>query len=137
MPSKLPLIDKAVSLLPLSTRPFVCPSCRYKQARALCGGFARSRTPGNREARGITLQIRSASTTAAVTAVNVRRDVPPRFKNLHESVKTLETEAAVYINISQLHLALRGLESENAVTRIAGISCFNDGNKWTESLILE
>lgn len=128
MPSKLPLISKAVSLVSLSSRPFVCPSCRYKQARALSSSPARSKTKGNRKARGTTLQIRSASTTAAVTAVNVRRDVPPGFKNLHESVRALETEAAVYINISQLHLALRGLESENAVTRIAGISCFNDSN---------
>ncbi|CAF9914719.1 MAG: hypothetical protein ALECFALPRED_009680 [Alectoria fallacina] len=119
MPSKLPSIGKAVSLVSLSSRPFVCPSCRYKQARALSSGPARSKPKGNRKARGTPLQIRSASTTAAVTAVNVRRDVPPRFKDLHESVKALETEAAVYVNISQLHLALRGLESENAVTRIA------------------
>lgn len=124
MPSKLPSIGKAVSLVSLSSRPFVCPSCRYKQARALSSGPARSKPKGNRKARGTPLQIRSASTTAAVTAVNVRRDVPPRFKDLHESVKALETEAAVYVNISQLHLALRGLESENAVTRIAGIFMF-------------
>ena len=120
MPTKLPLITKAVSSLLVSSRPFVCSSCRHKQARAVSNGSARLRILGNRIARGTTLRIRTASTTASVTAVNVRKEIPPRFRNLHESLKALEIEAAVYINSSQLRLALRGLESEDAVTRIAG-----------------
>lgn len=135
MSSKLPLVGKAVSSLSLSSRPFVCPSCRCKQARAFSNGPARLRSQSNRKARGTSL--RTASTTASVTAVNFRGDVPPRFTNLHESMKTLETEAAVYINLSQLRLALKGLESENAVTRIAGKSCSNDSHGWTKSLTLE
>lgn len=137
MPPKLPLIGKAVSSLFLSSRPFVCQSCRYKQFRAIFDGLARLRTQGNREARGNTLQIRTASTTASVTAVNVRPDIPPRFLILHQSFKSLESEAAVYINLSQLRLALRGLESENAVTRIAGKSCSYDSNGRSESLTIE
>ena len=121
MPPKLPLISKAVSSLSLPSRTFVCASCRYSRSRALSNGPSRLRSQGNRKADGGTsLQTRAASTTASVTAVNVKRDIPPRFLKLHESLKALETEAAVYINSSQLRLALRGLESENAVTRLAG-----------------
>ena len=120
MPTKLSLVAKAASSLSLSSRPFVCSSCRYKQARALSNGSPRLKTQRDRTARGTTLQVRTASTTASVTAVNVRRDIPPMFQSLHESLKALEVEAPVYIDSSQLRLALRGLESENAITRIAG-----------------
>ena len=136
MPFQLPLVGNTVHSLSLSSRLFICPACRYKQARAVFNGSTRLRTQGNRNAHGDALQTRNASTTASITAVNARRDIPPRFRNLHESLKHLETEAAVYINSSQLRLALRGLESENAVTRIAGKSHYNDGHGWTESLIL-
>ena len=124
MPPKLPLISKAVSSLSLPSRTFVCASCRHSRGRALSNGPSRLRSQGKRKAHeGTILQTRAASTTASVTAVNVKHDIPPRFLKLHESLKALETEAAVYINSSQLRLALRGLESENAVTRIAGNSC--------------
>ena len=128
MPTKLPLIAKAISSLSDPLRPFVCSSCRYEQARAVSNRSARLRILGNRTARGTTLRIRTASTTASVTAVNVRREIPPRFRKLHESLKALEIEAAVYINSSQLRLALRGLESDDAVTRIAGKSPSDDSN---------
>ena len=124
MPPRLPLIGKNFFSLPLPSRPFVCSSCRYKQARALFNGSVRSGTTSNRKtARGTSAQqSRTASTTPSVTAVNPRRDIPPSLQDLHRAVQALETEAPVYINVSQLRLALRGLESENAVTRIAGIS---------------
>lgn len=134
MPSRLPLIGKTLSSQSSASRPFVCPSCRFKQARALSDGSARSKPHGNRKALWNTLRTRTASTTASVTAVNARREIPTRFQKVHESLKALETEAPVYINLSQLRLALRGLESENAVTRIAGKTCPNDGIGWSESL---
>ena len=137
MPTKLPLSAKAASSLFPSSRIFVCSSCRYKQARAISNGSARLGTQANRKARETTLNVRTASTTASVTAVNVRRDIPPQFQALHESLKALESEAAVYINSSQLGLALRGLESENAVTRIAGRFLSNGNDRQTRSLILE
>ena len=137
MPTQLPLNATAASSLFPSSRFFVCSSCRYKQARAISNGSAQLGTRANRKARGTTLHIRTASTTASVTAVNVRRDIPTKFRILHESLKALESEAAVYINSSQLRLALRGLESENAVTRIAGRFLSIGNNRWTEWLILE
>ena len=137
MPTILPLSAKAVYPLSPSSRLYVCSSCRYKQARAISNGSALLGTRAHRKARGTTLQFRTASTIAPVTAVNVRRDIPLRFRILHESLKALESDAAVYINSSQLRLALRGLESENAVTRIAGRFLSNYKNRRTVSLTLE
>lgn len=57
-----------------------------------------------------------------MTAINAQKDIPPAFKKLHASLSALEHEAAVYVDLSQLKLALRGLESENAVTRVAGLA---------------
>lgn len=65
---------------------------------------------------------KKVSTIASVTAVNAQRDIPLTFRPLHDSLSALEHEAAIYVNLSQLKLALRGLESENAVTRVAGIA---------------
>ena len=137
MPTILPLSAKAGYFLFPSSRFFVCSSCHYKQARAISNGSAPLGTRANRKARGTALHIRTASTIASVTAVNVKRDIPLKFRSLHESLKALESEAPVYINSSQLRLALRGLESENAVTRIAGRFLPYDNNRRTESLILE
>ena len=133
MPLKLPLSGTTVSSLPIPSRPFICPSCRYKQARLISNG----RGNRNRKACGTARQSRTASTTASVTAVNVKRNIPPRFLELHESLKALETEAAVHVNSSQLSLALRGLESENAITRIAGEFCSDGRYGWVEPLIIE
>lgn len=56
---------------------------------------------------------------APVTVVNAKQEIPPPFEVLYKELSTLQHDAAVYVNPSQLQLALRALESENAVTRIA------------------
>ncbi|KAG8529650.1 uncharacterized protein KY384_005131 [Bacidia gigantensis] len=63
--------------------------------------------------------IRLASTIASVTAVNARREIPYNAEKLYEALAALEIEAGTYVNLSQLRLALRGLEKENNVTRVA------------------
>lgn len=105
----------------LSTRirsPFICSTCRHRKALSLkahtwkvCQSPVRPRELS---------KPRTASTTASVTAVNVKREIPFAFQDLYTSLKALETEAGVYVNTSQLQLAVRGVESENPVTRIAG-----------------
>ncbi|KAL8954359.1 MAG: hypothetical protein Q9183_007170, partial [Haloplaca sp. 2 TL-2023] len=62
---------------------------------------------------------RPASTLSSVTAVHAKKEVPPAFRGVHDALSTLQRDAAVYANLSQLQLALRGLESENGITRIA------------------
>jgi hypothetical protein len=56
---------------------------------------------------------------APVTVVNAVKHIPPAALELHEALENLQREAEMYTSLSQLQLALRGLESENAVTRIA------------------
>ncbi|KAL9130261.1 MAG: hypothetical protein Q9217_001511 [Psora testacea] len=66
----------------------------------------------------------------SATAYNLPEGLPPdpaacidnytsNGNQLYEALAALEHEAGIYTNISQLRLALRGLESENPVTRIA------------------
>lgn len=56
---------------------------------------------------------------APVTVVNAVKHISPAALDLYEALENLKREAEVYASLSQLHLALRGLESENAITRIA------------------
>ncbi len=62
---------------------------------------------------------RKASTVAPVTVVNAVKHIPAAALELYEALENLRREGEVYTSLSQLQLALRGLESENAVTRIA------------------
>ena len=95
---------------------FICPSCAFSRTLITNKVTVPSRqTPQlNRPSR------RHASTVASATAINAPVDVPIAFKDLHESLQKLKNDAAVYTNLSRLQLALRGLESRNAVVRVAG-----------------
>ena len=118
MPPKPPvgLFDGTLSTLARS--PFICPVCSHRKAFSVKAHTLRTHQFPSR--RPQLSKPRTASTTASVTAVNAKREIPPAFQELYASLKALETEAGVYVNTSQLHLALRGVESENPVTRVAG-----------------
>ena len=117
MPSKLRPLKQIHLSLP--HKFFVCPRCRHNKLFPFRNGSAPQiefyPLVGRR-----TAQTRAASTTSSVTAVNVKREIPHHLRDLHASLKALEHDAGVYINTSQLQLALRGVESDNAITRIAG-----------------
>ena len=63
---------------------------------------------------------RYLSSIAPVTTVNATKTIPEPFRELHHELNALETRAGAYVNLSQLQLALRGLESTEAVIRVAG-----------------
>lgn len=65
-------------------------------------------------------QSRSFSNVSPVTSINAAPDIPTRYKALHEALNVLKNDAANYVNLSALQLALHGLESENPVVRIGG-----------------
>ena len=67
------------------------------------------------------LRARSASTHVSPTAINLRPNIPPRNKELYDTLSALSGAAETYVNISRLQLALRGLAAHDAVTRIAGM----------------
>ncbi|KAL8635383.1 MAG: hypothetical protein Q9228_007120, partial [Teloschistes exilis] len=93
---------------------YVCPNCIVRHA------LRRARQRQVSTHRFQPWARRSVSTISSVTAVNVKKDLPPAFRGLYDALGVLQREAAVYANLSQIQLALRGLESENGITRIAG-----------------
>ena len=71
---------------------------------------------------------RSASTQAratqtppisSVTSVDALKSLPKGREELYDALTALKFRAASYVNLSQVELALRGVESEKAVIRIA------------------
>ncbi|KAL8824868.1 MAG: hypothetical protein Q9170_008016, partial [Blastenia crenularia] len=93
---------------------YICPTC---SVRNIVNRVATPKQLGLRPHHGAR---RAASTITSVTAVNAKKDVPHAFRELYDALGGLQNEAAIYTNLSQLQLALRGLESENGVTRAAG-----------------
>ncbi|KAF1847958.1 uncharacterized protein K460DRAFT_307700 [Cucurbitaria berberidis CBS 394.84] len=65
------------------------------------------------------LRARSASTHVSPTAINLRPNIPPQNKELHDTLSALSGAAETYVNISRLQLALQGLAAQDAVTRVA------------------
>ena len=102
----------------LSISPFICLSCRYQTLVSLFKSRSKIESAFNVCRRS--LQQRHTPIPAPVTVVNAKLEIPPPFDLLYKELSALQFEAAVYVNPSQLQLALRALESENAVTRIAG-----------------
>lgn len=98
---------------------FFCPSCSLwrladsQPTAATTSAHAPSRYFS-------TTRRRHAATLASRTAINAPLDVPPRLKELHQALDALKSDAASYVNLSRLQLALRGLESEDPVVRVAG-----------------
>ena len=97
-------------------RPFVCSSCLPRRSGAdslLQCRLASSRSHPSK---------RGFSQIAPVTAVNAQKSIPTQYQELYGAIKGLEEAAPVYVNLSQLQLALRGLESTESIVRVAGRS---------------
>lgn len=65
------------------------------------------------------LRVRSASTHVAPAAINLRPNIPPQNRELHDAVSALSGAAETWVNISRVQLALSGLAAHDAVTRVA------------------
>ena len=63
---------------------------------------------------------RYVSTAPAAGSVHAQKTIPYNAGELHTALAALEQDAGLFVDISQLRLVLRGLESDNAVTRVAG-----------------
>ena len=124
------------ALSTLGNKAYVCPSCRLKGSISSNASRNKSILPASRPGHGpfishpfrANTKIRHASTTANVTSINSKKDIPPGTEEIYYALAALEHDAAVHVNLSQLRLALRGLESQDAVTRIASTwdSLFKD-----------
>lgn len=63
--------------------------------------------------------MRSVSTQVSPTAINLRPDIPPRNKELHDALSALSSAAESYVNTERLQLALSGVAAHESVTRVA------------------
>ncbi|KAL8965457.1 MAG: hypothetical protein Q9197_006503 [Variospora fuerteventurae] len=98
-----------------ATNTYICPTCCFRNAVSSVRRLKKPTRPTPLPTR------RPLSTITSVTTVNAQKDIPHAFQELYHALSVLQREAAVYTNLSQLQLALRGLESENAVTRVAAL----------------
>jgi hypothetical protein len=64
----------------------------------------------------------STARSNALAGADINKNVPARFRELYAALTELEDVAADHISLSRLQLAQRGLESEEHVVRVAGIS---------------
>ncbi|KAL4883069.1 hypothetical protein BJY04DRAFT_32607 [Aspergillus karnatakaensis] len=62
---------------------------------------------------------KSSSYSTAPSSALTARHVPPRLRDLYESLAQIQTVAPEQVNLSRVQLALRGLESEDALIRVA------------------
>lgn len=117
----------------------MCPSCLLKEggrfnavkaglrpARRFTSRPTDSRTRDNTifqriERRNAAAYRRCASNgaLASSTAVNAPSTVPPELRDLHQRLQLLQDKASIYLDLSRLQLALRSLESQDPVIRLA------------------
>ena len=125
MPLKSDLLRR--TLATLGKKAYVCPSCRLKASIPINASRSKPVLPARRPSHGpfishpfrANAKIRHASTSANVTSINSKKDIPPGTEEIYHALAALEHDAGIHVNLSQLRLALRGLESQDAVTRIA------------------
>ena len=107
-----------IRLLPPETikNPFICLSCRYRRALSIAARASEPQWPSTLQRPS---HLRKASTVSPVTTVNAAKQIPPAARELYEALGILREEAGVYSTLSELLLALNGIESQNAVSRVA------------------
>lgn len=118
MPPRLRSSLKKSVACPVDGRgAFFCPSCATWRRTLTSRANAVSR-------RGDRLPSLLASNRRLTTSsvINAGRNVPPRFKGLYEALDSVGSTAAGQVNLSRLQLALRGMESEEPLMRVAGKS---------------
>lgn len=111
-----------------NTSVFYCTSCStWRRALSTRAG---ARSTGinkiNSSRRSGRLLESPASVTIrpfATSVITAGKTVPPRFKELYDALNGVENAAIQEVSISRLQLALRSLESEAPLIRVAGEFC--------------
>ncbi|KAL4952532.1 hypothetical protein BDW69DRAFT_20684 [Aspergillus filifer] len=111
--------------------PTPCPSCarnvstrRSTNQHALFSSpLLRTHTPIQTRLRKPVPRLQSLANTVlystAPSTAHTARHVPPRLRELYESLAHIQSAAPEEVNLSRLQLALRGLESEEPLLRVA------------------
>ncbi|KAJ5182524.1 hypothetical protein N7492_000140 [Penicillium capsulatum] len=104
---------------------FFCPSCsiwrrtlstRANTAIASVDTARRAARPLAASSPSHSTPIRLLATNSAITA---GKTVPPRFRELYDALSGVKDAAIEQVSVSRLQLALRGLESETPLVRVA------------------
>lgn len=106
-----------------SSAVFYCPSCaiwRTLSTRANTSRSIAKPDTSTRVARAQNTITGSAPRTFTTSSVITAKSVPPRFKELHAALEGVKDAALEQVNLSRLQFALRGLESETPLIRVAG-----------------
>lgn len=82
----------------------------------------RTTFPSRKGRNSLSCTWRNASSLSSSTAINASKTIPTRYKELHDDLQAVKKNAAAFVDLSRLELALQGLETENFTTRIAGTS---------------
>ncbi|KAJ5303855.1 uncharacterized protein N7443_003515 [Penicillium atrosanguineum] len=109
---------------------FYCPSCstwrRELTSRAGAstgiGKIGSARRSDRLLEPPTTITTRHFTTSSVITA---GKAIPPRFKELHDALSRVQDAAIQEVSISRLQLALRGLESEAPLIRVAVLGLDN------------
>jgi hypothetical protein len=105
---------------PLNVNSFShCPSCAIWR-RALSTRNIDKTNTLRRTARPHNTITASGPREFTSSSVITAKSVPPRFKELHAALEGVKDAALEQVNLSRLQLALRGLESETPLVRVAG-----------------
>ncbi|KAI9374512.1 hypothetical protein BJX61DRAFT_540757 [Aspergillus egyptiacus] len=102
-----------------------CPSCGTRQRRNLSTRRVlpspRPRTQPTQLHRPDPSSLRPFATpySTSPSTAHTARHVPPRLRELYDSLARLQSVAPEQVNLSRLQLALRGLESEEPLVRVA------------------
>ncbi|KAJ5586754.1 uncharacterized protein N7459_002519 [Penicillium hispanicum] len=122
MPSRLrSALPKSLSRPLDSTGVFYCPSCATwrrdlsTRPNTEIAKIAFSRRHG-RLPHSFSTPIRSITTSSTILA---GKTVPPRFKELYDALDKVKDATIEQVSLSRLQLALRGLESEAPLIRVA------------------
>ncbi|KAK2807568.1 hypothetical protein FQN51_000001 [Onygenales sp. PD_10] len=104
---------------------FFCPSCStWRRSFTNTNTTNLLRRAHQRRRPASTLAASSHPSPASPT-VNGARNVPERFRELYAALQGVRDVAANHVNMSRLQLALRGLEGEKGIVRVAVLGLDN------------
>jgi hypothetical protein len=123
MPAKLPnALHRSLSR-PLDNKGvFYCPSCSTWRRTLSTRTTGSAKIETARRNAHLLDTVPSTRTRPFTTspAISAGKTVPPRFKELYDALSGVKDAAIEQVSVSRLSLALRGLESEEPLIRVAG-----------------
>lgn len=104
----------------LADSSFICPSCSHARSPRIRTGATKFYNPPTTTFRHAATSTTPPAAALRSSIVNATNNVPERYRDLYEALDEVKHSAAQHVNLSRLQLALRGLESETPVIRVAG-----------------